>query len=245
MSCYQFEPSDGHGLANLQSHLPRGMWWDAYRIAGKRAYRLFAAFGRLFDGMSAAICHLVKELNPFTTEQMISEWERALGLPDACLPKATTLEERRAWVIWRLAKRRWTTAAEWKEMAALFGFDIAITPGWYVQRPALFGDSTGGFASFEFPLSFDIFPKLGRFRVYIDVYGVDFAGFEYGAPGTNASVGFPIPFGDTDERLDQLKCMLDRIRPANVVIIWNEFPATDAMACTRRVFDDVFAAPFC
>lgn len=245
MACYQYEPRDGQALANLQSHLPHGMWWDAYRTQGKRAYRLWKAFARAFDGMTAALCNLAKELSPFTTERMITEWEGAVGLPDPCLPRATTLDERRAWVLFRLAKRRWTTAEEWIELAALFGFQIAITPGWYVQRKSLFGDYTSPFVSFEFPLTFDNFPRLGRFRVYIDVLNINFTGFEYGAEGVNQNVGFPVPFGDADPRLDMLKCIFDRIRPANVVLIWNAFPQTDERVCTRRTFSSEFAAPFC
>lgn len=245
MSCYQYTADAGRSLANLQSHLPSGPWWDAYRMPGKRAYRLWMAMARSFSDMTAALCRMIGELSPFTTEQMITEWETACGLPDPCLPRATTLEERRALVLFRLAKKRWTTAAEWIELAALFGFTIAVTPGWYVQRKALFGDYTPPFTSFEAPFTFDRFPKLGRFRVYIDVMNIDFPGFEYGAPGTNAGVGFPIPFGDYDPRLDLLKCTFDRIRPANVVIIWNAFAITDVEVCTRRSFSETFAPPFC
>lgn len=235
--CFKFKPT-GNALANLQRHLPTGIAWDAYRIPGKRFYKLFSAFASLFNLMSEALCNLVAELNPFTTDQMIGEWERAVSLPDPCLPKAITLEERRSWVVWRLSKRRWTTAQDWKDLASLFGLEIQITPGWYVQQPQLF--------EYRFPMGFDRFPKLGRFRVYIDVIGADFAGFEYGAPGVNANVGFPIPFGSTDDKLNELMCIIDRIRPANVVVIWNEFPATDERSCARRTFDPtLFGPPFC
>lgn len=237
-SCNQYAPNNGQALANLQRHLPTGMAWDAYRIVGKNAYKLWSAFARSFDDATVALCRLVTELSPFSTEQLLPEWERAVSLPDACLPKATSLDQRRGWVVWRLAKRRWTTAQDWKDLAALFGLEIQITPGWYVQRPQLF--------EYRFPLGFDLFPKLGRFRVYIDVMNTDFAGFEYGAPGANANAGFPIPFGSTDDALNEFMCLIDRIRPANVVVIWNEFPTTDERACTRPTFDpSLFASPFC
>jgi uncharacterized protein YmfQ (DUF2313 family) len=220
MSCNQFEPK-GTALITLQRHLPTGVAWDAYRIVGKNLYRLWSAFARAYDDMSAALCRLVTELNPYTTEHMIEEWERAVGLPDPCLPTANTLAERRGLVLFRLAKRRWTTSAEWVELASLFGLQIKITPGWYVQRKALFGDSTHGFSVYQFPLSFDIFPKLGRFRVYIDVTNQGFDGFEY---GDGLHTGFPIPFNDTLPGLNAFMCLIDRLRPANVVVIWNQFP---------------------
>ena len=43
MSCHYLEPR-GLSLAVLQSHLPIGMAWEAFRIAGKRAYRWFSGF---------------------------------------------------------------------------------------------------------------------------------------------------------------------------------------------------------
>lgn len=235
MACYEFEPRAGQGLANLQRHLPTGWLWDAFRVPGKLMYRLLVAFSLAYEDMTAALCHLAVELNPFTTEQLIEEWERACGLPDPCLPKATTLEERRAWVIFRLAKRKWTTAGDWHDLAALFGLTISITPGWYVQRPALYDA--------RYPKRYDRFPKLGRFRVYIDVDGMNFGGYDYGKDGRGD--GYPVPYGLSVQGLDGFMCMIDRVRPANVVVIWNQFPTTDERVCTRRTFDDIFAEPFC
>lgn len=236
----------GGAIANLVAHLPLGWAWDAFRVTGKRAYRLLFGISRGYDDATVALARMAAELDPRTTEQMIAEWEAAVSLPDPCLPTATLLAERREWVMWRLSKKRWNTADDWVALAALFGLEIAITPGWYVQRQALFGDATGPFAYFQFPLSFDIFPKLGRFRVYIDVLSVEYAGFEYGAPGVNQAVGFPIPFGESSQRITAFMCLIERVAPANVLVIWNEFPATDALVCTRRSFDPAtFGAPFC
>lgn len=245
-TCSRYGSSVGSALLTLQRHLPLGTAWDAYRLPGKRAYRLWDAISRAFDDATAGLCRLIQELNPYTTQWLLPEWERAVGLPDICLPPAETEAERRALVIFRLAKRRWTTAQDWKDLAALFGLEISITPGWHVQRKALFGDRTGGFDMFEFPLNFDLFPKLGRFRVYIDVAEIEFTGFEYGSAGTNEAVGFPIPFGGTDAALNRFACLIDRVRPANVIVIWNEFPETDNMVCHRLSFDpDLFESTFC
>ena len=211
--CYQYEPR-GSALTTLQRHLPTGLAWDAYRTVGKNLYQLWSAFATAYDDMSAALCRMIRELDPSTTVDMIGEWERAVGLPDPCLPQVTTLGERRFWVLWRLGRRRWTTAAEWIELAGLFGLDIRITPGWYVQRPALY--------DWSYPKRYDIFPKLGRFRVYIDVLNVPFAGYDYGRD--NRGPGYPIPYGSIDDRLASFICIIDRVRPANVVVIYNGNP---------------------
>lgn len=222
----------------ITRHLPLGAAWRAFRTIGKRGYRVLTALAGPFEDAWVALAGLVDEMSPYTTSAFLNEWETAVGLPDACLWQATTPDERRAQIVYRLTKRRWTTAQDWHDLASLFGLEIGITPGWYVQRPQLF--------EYRFPMGFDLFPRLGRFRVYIDVLNHDFAGFEYGAPGTNAAVGFPIPFGSTDDAMTRFMCLIDRIRPANVVVIWNEFPATDERACGRRTFDPaLFAPPFC
>lgn len=222
----------------ITRHLPLGPAWRGFRAYGKRMYRTLTALAGPFEDAWKALATLADEMSPYTTAAFLSEWETACGLPDACLWRATTIEERRAQIIYRLSKRRWTTNQDWHDLAELFGLTISITPGWYVQWPQLF--------EYRFPLGFDLFPRLGRFRVYIDIMGQEFAGFEYGAEGVNSEVGFPIPFGATDANLNAFMCLIDRIRPANVVVIWNEFPTTDERSCTRRTFDpDVFAPPFC
>ena len=216
MSCNQFEPQ-GNALAALQRHLPTGLAWDAYRIVGKNAYALWQAFARAYDDMSVALCNLANELNPYTTVDLIDQWEGAVGLPDPCLPVATTLAERRGLVLFRLAKQRWTTAEEWTELAALFGLTIKIYPGWYVQKPSLY--------AFTYPKDYNLFPKLGRFRVYIDLQnGVNYGGYGYGIQ--NQAQGYPIPYGDATTGAETFKCLIDRIRPANVIVIWNAPPAS-------------------
>ncbi len=232
IDCFKFKPN-GNALANLQRHIPTGIAWDAYRIPGKKLFKLLKAFSSLYDLMSEALCELIGELNPFTTERMIEEWERALGLPDPCLPDALTLEERRFWVVWRLTKRRWTTAEEWKELASYFGLTISITPGWLVQKPALY--------AFSYPRRYDLFPKLGRFRVYIDVLGLDVYGYPYGGEG--GGLGYPIPYGISAPAFDRFRCLIDRVKPANVVVIWNSNPLKNY--CYSAPFSDDWSEEFC
>lgn len=208
MACFQLSPR-GDALATLQKHLPRGEFWHAYRIIGKTAYKLFNAYADAYEDMSEALCRLVSELNPYSTEQLITEWERSVGLPDACLPAATTLQERRDQVIFRLTKRRWSTEQDWHDLAALFGLTITIIQGWRVQEPALF--------DMCFDSWFFDFPRLGRFYVYIDVIEGcgDTTGFDY---------SFDYPFSTLGSGCDLFKCILERVKPANVVILWNRDP---------------------
>ncbi len=221
MTCHYLEPR-GAAADQVLAHVPQGIAWECFRRAGKTAYRLIHALSGGYEDAWNALCRLSRELDPRTTADLIGEWERAVSLPDSCLPAAHTLDERRVWIMWRLAKRRWTTAQDWKDLAALFGLEIAITPGWYVQKPALYQSC--------YPVRYDLFPKLGRFRVYIDILNVDFRGYEYGGTDTKSGDGYPIPYGDDQPDVADFMCLINRVKPANVLVIWNEFPQ-DNMPC--------------
>jgi Uncharacterised protein conserved in bacteria (DUF2313) len=228
-ACRQYDPAAGDALVTLQRHLPTGVAWDAYRSPGKRAYRLWQSLARGFDDASRALCRLVQELNPYQTAELLPEWEAAVGLPDPCLPTAQTLEERRFWVIWRLTKRRWTTPQDWRDLASLFGLKIDICPGWIIQKPALYPA--------VYPKRYDIFPKLGRFRVYIDIIGVVQHGYDYGV--RIPEDGYPVPYGKVDEASAAFMCLIERMRPVNVIVIWNENPRQRAFGYQ---FDQIFTA---
>jgi Uncharacterised protein conserved in bacteria (DUF2313) len=204
----------GKATNALLRHLPEGVAWLSWRLVGKTAFSFMSALGRAYDDIWNTLCRLAEELDPRTTTEMIGEWEEALSLPDPCLPVPATLAERRARIMLRLSMRRWTTAQDWHELAALFGLTITITPGWCVQKPALYPAC--------YPKRYDLFPRLGRFRVYIDINGVNFGGYDYGAD--NRGPGYPIPYGINAPQANGFMCIIDKVRPANVVVLWNLHP---------------------
>lgn len=217
----------------ITRHLPLGPAWRGFRAYGKRMYRMLTALAGPFEDAWTALAGLVPEMSPYTTSAFLSDWQTACGLPDACLWQADTIEEQRAQIVYRLSKRRWTTAQDWHDLAALFDLIIRITPGWYVQKPALY--------AFEYPKRYDLFPRLGRFRVYIDIVGIQLGGYVYGYP--EPGDGYPIPYGLASTKADQFLCLLERVRPANVVIIYNGNPLLNY--CTSDTFTDTFSDTFC
>jgi hypothetical protein len=221
--------ANGLSLIAVLAHFPVGVAWIAWRMPGKIAHNLIRGFSRAYDAAWDALHDLSRELDYRTTSQMLVEWETALGLPDACLPAAGTIEERRQWIRFRLDKRRWNTIADWYELADLFGLRVRITPGFVVQRPALF--------QVIFPKPFYAFPKLGRFRVYIDLLDQKFGGFPYDGQSVEYDK-FPIPFGGSSEYASQFRCLIERVAPANVLIIWNAFPAVPPNGNSITFSDD-------
>ena len=215
MGCFQFEPR-GDALERLLHHTPLGAAWVAFRVECTKAYSFWQSVAAGLNDLDVALCRMIHEFDPRTTDELISEWETSVSLPDPCLPAASDLQERRNWVMFRLNKKRWTTAQDWIDLAKLFGLTITVTPGWLVQKPALFRSC--------FPVRFDLFPKLGRFRVYIDIAGYKGGGFAYGDP--NNGDDFPIPFGPDGDDFSNFKCLIERVKPANVIVLWNLNPDT-------------------
>lgn len=200
----------------LQAHLPLGKAWAGFRIPGKLAYRFLTALGRAHQDAWKYLAALHERIDYRASTEMLNEWEASVGLPDKCLPRASTVAERRGWIAFRLNKTRWNTLADWEALGVLFGVSVRITPGYLVQKPTLFRSL--------FPLPVRILPYLGRFRIYIDLLDQSFGGFPY----DGASVPdhkFPIPLVSTVSDFKGFQCFIERIAPANVLIVWNEFPA--------------------
>lgn len=234
-SCSWMAPL-GRSADVILRHLPMGAAWDAFRTGGKRGWRMITGFAGAYEDVWAALCNLATELNPQTTTALLPDWERALGLPDPCLPPATTLDQRRALVMFRLTKRRWNTGQSWQDLAALYGLTIDVTPGTYVVRPDDY--------PVLYPKKYESFPRAGRFRVYVDVTNVRFTGYAYGGTGFASGSGYPIPYGGQVPAMSAFMCFINRVVPANVVVLWNQFPNVIGV-CTQHNFHGEFSSEFC
>ena len=131
------------------------------------------------------------------TTQFIDEWESAVGIPDACLSGAGTLEDRRRDILVKLAKMNVTTAQDFIDLAAEFGIVVTIIPG-----------AIAGTFPMIFPLMFFPSGKAARFTMIVD----------FPAALEVFPLTFPIPFGDGI--IGVIKCLFNRVRPANVQIIY-------------------------
>lgn len=220
-------------LAVLQSHLPLGKAWNGFRIAGKVAYQFLKGLARTHQDAWRFLASLPTQIDYRTSTQLVEEWETAVGLPDKCLPRAGTLAERRAWIAFRLNKTRWNTIADWHALAALFGLNVRIVPGYVVQRPALYAE--------YYPRPYYEFPKLGRFRVYIDILEQPRGGYPYDASSVEDHK-YPIPYG-LAYQANSFQCLLEKVAPANVLILWNKFPPVPPNG-TGYTFTDDFDTEF-
>ncbi|MCM1512602.1 MAG: DUF2313 domain-containing protein [Oxalobacter formigenes] len=96
----------------------------------------FAETDELLEGLAAefARCHnrmidLIRETDPRTTSELISEWETDAGLPDPCdeaLGKAETLSERQRILCAKLLSTGGQSAAYYEAIAKALGYEVSV-----------------------------------------------------------------------------------------------------------------------
>lgn len=74
------------------ARLPRGALWPE-RFTGVWS-KFLLAIGCEFGRLRQEVLHLIAELDPRTTSDMLTDWEQAYGLPDQCVAPPTTDAER-------------------------------------------------------------------------------------------------------------------------------------------------------
>ncbi len=108
----------------LKQLLPRGILWRLEPDSW---------LSRLLLGIADELARidergedLVDEWDPRTAVETLPEWERTLGLPDGCLPLATTTAGRQAAVAAKMVARGGQTAAYFVARAAGLGFPATV-----------------------------------------------------------------------------------------------------------------------
>lgn len=80
-------------LEELQALLPSGFAWS--RAPGAVITRVVARYAEELARAEAQAWQLLEEADPRTTLAMLTDWERALALPEPCTVEAVTIAERR------------------------------------------------------------------------------------------------------------------------------------------------------
>ena len=132
-------PADEKGYAaQALALLPPGPAWP--RGEDSVVARLTSNLAQPFRRVHERFCAALAEATPITTDAMLPDWERVLGLPDHCAPAAQTVAERRARVLQRLAAMGGQSRAYYIEVARALGYQIEIEE----FRPFLAGISHAG-----------------------------------------------------------------------------------------------------
>lgn len=103
---------------------PRGRAWSRERAS--TLYQKYSAIGQELERIDLRGVQLIEESDPRTTVEMLEDWERALGIPDACTPPALTLERRRSDIVARLTQQGSLSKQFLIDFALNLGFTITI-----------------------------------------------------------------------------------------------------------------------
>lgn len=85
------------------------------------------AEGSALDVAQATVDLLLNECDPRTTLYHLTDWERALGLPDLCVGLQPTVDQRRAAVVAKATQHPNLSRAYFIKLAAALGYTITIT----------------------------------------------------------------------------------------------------------------------
>jgi uncharacterized protein YmfQ (DUF2313 family) len=200
---------DGRTLyaAQAMALLPPGPAWP--REGNTVLFKLVYALAQSFRRAHERFCALMREATPVTATELLGDWERVLGLPDACAPAAGGLAERRARVLQRLAAVGGQSRAYFIEVARALGFDILIEE----FRPFQIG--------------------TGRAGDPIDGIAWRFA-WRVFAPEVTPRI-FHVGAGASGDRLSDfgneiLECVLNRLKPAHTILHHAYAPAVEGLA---------------
>lgn len=102
---------------------PIGKAWERVK-----EHVLLAGLAVEFNRVEERASDLVNiEFSPYTTTELLPDWEQLLGLPDECTPEGLSIDERRAQVVQKLATRGGASAAYFEQLATKFGFNAIVT----------------------------------------------------------------------------------------------------------------------
>ena len=182
----------------LARYLPDGEAWKAKWIEGSNLRNLLIGIGKEFGNIEQRNAWLKRELNIFTTEDLIEYWEKDYGIPDEVFTiTGKSTKERQLNLAIKEMMNGADTAPDWEYIAKQFGFKVKVYAG---------TDKTT--FTYKFPIIFADYPK---YTIVVDMYDV--------LPPADFTLFFSVVFGE--DRANLLKKVFEIIKPADCVIIYN------------------------
>jgi len=182
----------------IANYLPGGKAFAAKNIVSTNIRKLLLGFAREFLKVDALIALFRVDTVPDMTEFYISEWEKAVGIPDSCFSVVGTDDERRLHIVIKLGCSNLQTAEEFVAFALKFDIPIEVESG-----------SVHGAFPFVFPIKFYPSGEAATHTIIVRATVPIGETFPY---------TFPITFGTNDFAL--LECLFDKIKPANVEVVF-------------------------
>jgi uncharacterized protein YmfQ (DUF2313 family) len=122
-------PTSTPHMRMLRQLLPPGSLWS--EGMGTLMNRVLGAIGDELARVEERGRDLLKEADPRTATETLPEWERMLGLPDACVQEIpATVEARRLAVFQKVLKQGGQNAAYFVQIAAACGYTVTVYDGY-------------------------------------------------------------------------------------------------------------------
>lgn len=183
-----------------RKYMPSGRAWDAKNVDGTIMRTIVSAFTHEFYLADIAIDDFINEMMPDTTTNYITRWEKLLGIPDNCFPLASTIEERRNVIKYKLSQINLQTRKDFEDFATFLGLSVKV-------RSGIDHDATNGYGT-ELPdITFGS-AKEARFTIVVTSLNAPIA-FTY---------DFDFPFQTIEEAL--MQCIFDFAKPSNCSIVF-------------------------
>ncbi len=181
----------------LDELLPVGLAWP--RDADARMRDLTRSLAEELARVDQRGDDLIEAVLPSTTVEMLSDWERAAGLPDTCVATGQTVQERRNALLARLTSTGGQSRAFFISLAAYLGFTITITE----FQPFQAGRSRAGDPDYD---------EAWRYAWRINGPAETIIVFRAGL----SAAGEPLrKWGN-----ELLECVFNRVKPAHTVLLF-------------------------
>lgn len=190
--------------------LPTGLAWP--RDPDGTMGRLMLAFGDGLARVDGRIDDLFREADPRTTLELLVDWERVAGLPDACAGAPDNIAERQVALANKVAQRGGQSIGFFTDIADRLGYYVEI-----VETDACKAGFRAGTACFGDDWRFS---WIVRVVVSSAEYRSSYAQFVAGSRAGERLRGFSAL---------SLECLFNRAKPAHTTIIFDYEVEPDAV----------------
>ncbi len=184
---------------SLAYYLPPGQAFEARFIEDTNLRKMLRALASELQRYYIILSEVCTEHDINQTQNLILEWEKALGIPGTCFDETSNIQDRRRNLLIMLDEMHGTTVEDYINLASLLGYTITIEP---VKPHAMF--------PMAFPIYFFSSGKAVLFSMIINL--------PIGESNIGFPLEFPFPFISPDNSL--LTCLFNRIKPANVQVFY-------------------------
>lgn len=177
---------------------PRGPIWRAE--PGSKLAQFLEGLAVLFRQVHARALDLLEEVDPRSTFELLTDWERVAGIPGPCLVLGETIQQRRAALVQRLTATGGASRAYFIGLAAALGYGaVTITE----FNPFRVGDRVGSSVT-------------GDTAQFV---------WQVNSPDAVAITSFAAGRSVAGEPLrawgnDQLECVFNELKPAHTTVLF-------------------------